>query len=121
MDISAILKNLENCGFIRSYIAFGKKERDKLYQLVDFYTLFYFKFVKSNRYNDENFWINTINTPQHNSWAGYSFEMLCLNHIKQIIKETDLVFMAICTTCSGLSVFSMYAFAKRIFFFRQES
>jgi AAA+ ATPase superfamily predicted ATPase len=82
--LTTILKNLENCGFIRSYIAFGKKERDKLYQLVDFYTLFYFKFVKSNRYNDENFWINTINTPQHNSWAGYSFEMLCLNHIKQI-------------------------------------
>ena len=32
-----------------------------------------------------------------------------MNHIKQIIKETDLVFIAICATCSGLSVFSMYA------------
>ena len=32
-----------------------------------------------------------------------------MNHIKQIIKETDLVFVAICATCSYLSVFSMYA------------
>ncbi|MBR5873365.1 MAG: FtsW/RodA/SpoVE family cell cycle protein [Oscillospiraceae bacterium] len=32
-----------------------------------------------------------------------------MNHIKQIIKETDLVFVAICATCSCLSVFSMYA------------
>ena len=32
-----------------------------------------------------------------------------MNHIKQILKETDLVFVAICATCSCLSVFSMYA------------
>ena len=82
--LSTILKNLENCGFIRTYTSFGKKERDKLYQLTDFYTLFYFKFIKNNKYNDDNFWVNTIGTPLHNSWAGYSFEMLCLNHIKQI-------------------------------------
>ena len=32
-----------------------------------------------------------------------------MNHIKRIIKETDLVFVAICATCSCLSVYSMYA------------
>ena len=37
-----------------------------------------------------------------------------MNHIKQIIKETDLVFMAICAACSGLSVFSMYAIFKHM-------
>ena len=37
-----------------------------------------------------------------------------MNHIKQIIKETDLVFVAICATCSCLSVFSMYAIFKHM-------
>ena len=83
-NLSTILKNLESCGFIRSYNAFGKRERDKLYQLMDFYTLFYFKYIKANEYNDEMFWTNSVGTPLHNSWAGYAYEMLCLNHIKQI-------------------------------------
>lgn len=83
-NLSTVLKNLESCGFIRSYNAIGKRERDKLYQLIDFYSLFYFKYIKANEYNDESFWTNSIDTPLHNAWAGYAFEMLCLNHIKQI-------------------------------------
>lgn len=97
--LSTILKNLENCGFIRTYTSFGKKERDKLYQLTDFYTLFYFKFIKQNKFNDDNFWVNSINTPLHNSWAGYSFEMLCLYHLKQI--KTALGISGVQTSASS--------------------
>lgn len=82
--LTLILKNLESCGFIRSYTAFGKQERDKLYQLMDFYTLFYFKYIKANKYNDEHFWTHSLDTPQHNAWAGNSFEMLCLHHVKNV-------------------------------------
>lgn len=82
--LTLILKNLESCGFIRSYTAFGKQERDKLYQLMDFYTLFYFKYIKANKYNDEHYWTNSLDTPQYNAWGGYSFEMLCLHHIRNI-------------------------------------
>ncbi len=35
-----------------------------------------------------------------------------MSRFKQIIKETDLVFIAICCTCSGLSVFSMFSIYK---------
>lgn len=89
---STTLEELEQCGFIRSYEPFGskttisgKRQRNNMfYQLVDFYTLFYFNFVKYNRYQDEHFWTTSYNSPIHNTWAGLSFEMLCLNHIKQI-------------------------------------
>ncbi|MBR5521093.1 MAG: FtsW/RodA/SpoVE family cell cycle protein [Oscillospiraceae bacterium] len=37
-----------------------------------------------------------------------------MNRLKQIIAETDLVFIAICATCSGLSVFSMYSIFKHM-------
>ncbi len=82
--LTTILQNLEYCGFIRSYNSFGKKKYEQLYQLLDAYTLFYFKYLSKNEYNDTSFWTNSLNTPQHNSWAGYAFEILALQHIAEI-------------------------------------
>ncbi|MDR0830130.1 MAG: AAA family ATPase [Prevotellaceae bacterium] len=82
--LTKILKNLEYCGFIRAYSALGKQKRDVTYQLVDFYTLFYLKFVAANKYNDAHFWTNSLDTPLRNAWAGYAFEMLALLHINEI-------------------------------------
>lgn len=92
---STVLDELEICGFIRLYQPFGKvrlgdEKRQKsntIYQLVDFYTLFYFNFIKNNRYQDEHFWTSSLNSPTHSAWSGLSFEMLCLIHLKQI-KQT---------------------------------
>ncbi len=89
---STVLEELGNCGFIRLYEPFSSKnsltdKRQKstaLYQLIDFYTLFYFHFIRNNRYQDEHFWSTSINSPVHNTWYGLSFEMLCLNHLRQI-------------------------------------
>jgi AAA+ ATPase superfamily predicted ATPase len=82
--LTVILKNLEYCGFIRAYNAFGKKKYEQLYQLLDAYTLFYFNYLEKNKYNDSSFWSNSINTPQHYAWAGYAFEILALQHIAEI-------------------------------------
>lgn len=81
---SEILENLCNCDFIRKYSAFGKKERDVLYQLTDLFTLFYLRFVKSSNGRDEHLWSNMIDSPERRTWCGYSFEQLCLHHITQI-------------------------------------
>ncbi len=91
--LSTVLEELEQCGFIRLYEPFSVSEtksagqrqsRGVLYQLIDFYTLFYFHFVKNNRYRDPHFWSTSLNSPMHSAWAGLSFEMLCLCHIAQI-------------------------------------
>ena len=81
---SEILKNLESCGFIRRYSLPTKRKRDLLYQLLDAYTLFYFKYLEKFDEQDEHFWTNATNTPQHNAWAGYAFEILALLHINEI-------------------------------------
>ena len=44
--LTRCLEELEECGFIRKYNAFGKKSKGAVYQLIDNYTLFYFKFIK---------------------------------------------------------------------------
>lgn len=79
-----ILKELEESGFIRKYQSFGKLEKDSLYQLSDFYSLFYIKFIKGNHVLNENNWINGLGTPQQNAWSGYAFEQVCLAHLTQI-------------------------------------
>jgi AAA+ ATPase superfamily predicted ATPase len=84
--LTTTLKNLEYCGFIRSYNNFGKRKYEQFYQLLDAYTLLYFKYLEQNKYNDTAFWTNSLNTPQHNAWAGYAFEILVLQHINEVKK-----------------------------------
>jgi hypothetical protein len=78
------LEELEKCGFIRSYIPFGETKRDILFQLTDAFTLFHFHYIKENKYQDETFWTNSLNSGKYRAWSGYAFEILCLNHIRQI-------------------------------------
>ena len=81
--LSKKLEELESCGFIRKYYAFGLKTKNAIYQLIDNFTLFYYSFLE--RYpTDEYFWSNQINTPKVNTWLGLAFERVCLEHIKQI-------------------------------------
>jgi AAA+ ATPase superfamily predicted ATPase len=79
-----ILKELEESGFIRKYVSFGKKEKYSLYQLSDFYSLFYLKWIRDSSGLDENSWINELDSPRQRAWSGYAFEQVCLAHIRQI-------------------------------------
>lgn len=78
------MEELEKCGFIRSYVPFGKTKRDVIFQLTDAFTLFHFRFAIENQYHDESFWTNSLNSPRYRAWSGYAFEILCLNHFAQI-------------------------------------
>jgi uncharacterized protein len=85
-----ILQELEECKFIRKYSALDKKTKDGLYQLTDFYTLFYFKFIQRNEYNDAHFWSTSIDSSHHRAWNGYAFEQVCLAHIDQIKRKLGI-------------------------------
>lgn len=82
--LTKILEELEQCGFVNKYNAFAKKRKNILYQLVDFYTLFYLNFIQNNQNKDEHFWTNFTENAKHRAWSGYSFEQVCLMHVKQI-------------------------------------
>jgi len=79
-----LLNELEESGFILKYNPLGKKSRNSIYQLVDFYSLFYLKFLKDSQPKDANQWINAIDNPKHRAWSGYAFEQVCLCHLPQI-------------------------------------
>lgn len=82
--LTRILNELEESNFIRSYSAYGKKNNDKLFQLIDLYSLFHLRFIKKSSLDEENFWINNFETPSFFGWSGYAYEMVCLHHIPQI-------------------------------------
>jgi hypothetical protein len=82
--LSKTLDELSTSGFIREYLAFGKKRRDRIYQLVDPFSLFHLRFNSKQKTYSTDFWLRFYTTPAHSSWAGYAFEILCLLHIPQI-------------------------------------
>ena len=83
-ELSKILKNLSSCDFIRGYSNGGRKERQRIYQLTDMYSLFYLRFVRGNDGVDSRFWTNASHSGSVKAWIGYAFEQVCLHHLEQI-------------------------------------
>jgi hypothetical protein len=82
--LTKVISELISSGFIRAYNAFGRNQRDKLYQLVDPFTLFHLKFSGKASAHNETYWSQFSIAPAHNTWSGYAFELVCLLHIPQI-------------------------------------
>ena len=88
--LTTILSNLEKSGFIRINDMYGAKKREKTYQLSDYYSLFYLRFIKDNYGKDEHFWSNMTDNPARNAWAGLTYEQVCKDHIDQIKKKLGI-------------------------------
>jgi len=86
--LTRLLTTLEQCGFIRQYKSLGATKN--VYQLIDFYCLFYYSFVKGKDAADEATWMHLQNTPTHNTWKGLSFERLCMSHSAEIRKALGI-------------------------------
>jgi len=89
-EISRYLRELEECGFIRKSQSVGKARKGAVYQLIDNFVLFHFKFLGERKGSNERFWELSYNTPAMNNWRGLSFERLCFWHIPQIKKALGI-------------------------------
>lgn len=88
--LTKYLEDLENCGFIRRYQAIGSKTKNSLYQLIDNFTLFYFKFMEGRKNTDANYWSKIQTAPIYHNWSGLAFERICLLHSEQIKKALGI-------------------------------
>ncbi len=82
--LTKVLEELAQSGFIAETFPFGKKKREKIYRLVDEYSLFFLQFIEQHRYQGGNVWQLLSQTPGYRSWSGYAFESVCLKHLPQI-------------------------------------
>lgn len=84
------LKELEDAGFIMSFVPYGRKEKGIYYKIIDEYTLFYFYWIEPHlstiRKKDQTsgYWLSKSKTPGFKSWSGYAFEAVCYKHIQNI-------------------------------------
>jgi len=82
--ISRTLSELVDAGFVSIQLPFLKKKKDAIYKLSDFYSLFYYKFIKSNRHSGPGSWEKISLGSAYKAWSGYAFENVCFAHIDQI-------------------------------------
>lgn len=80
--ITRKLTELEQCGFIRKYKALGKVPH--MYQLIDFFSLFYFSFLEKGNDYDKDTWMHLQNSSTYKTWCGLSFERFCIAHAEKI-------------------------------------
>lgn len=88
--LTKVLADLEESGFICSYVSLDHKRKNTLYRLADYYTSFYFRFIKSGKYQGKDSWINLIDNPAQRTWQGFAFEQICLDHVWQIKKALGI-------------------------------
>ncbi len=87
--LRTILNNLCQCDFVDTYEMFGKKNT-LVYRLVDFYTLFYYKFIAGQHNKDGEWWSHNLNNASIRSWMGLTFELVCMRHHNQIKKALGI-------------------------------
>lgn len=85
---SLIIRELHECGFIKTIQPIDKNKEDFLYRLVDEYTIFYFKFIEKNKTKSN--WTELSNTQSYKIWTGFAFENLCFKHVPQLKKALGI-------------------------------
>jgi AAA+ ATPase superfamily predicted ATPase len=81
---SIALSELVECGFVRRYRMPRKMSHDAVYQLIDNFTLFHFKFLADLGVGESGSWVAVQDSPRANIWRGLAFERVCFEHISQI-------------------------------------
>ena len=87
---TAVLEELQQSGFIRRYLPFGRGQRDALFQLVDPFTLFYLSFLKDSKAQFKGAWLSQLDSPRWQAWSGYAFESVCWYHVDAIKKHLGI-------------------------------
>ena len=88
--LSLILSDLELCGFVKTVCPPKSSVKNALYQLNDFYTLFYLHFLKGKSNSGSGVWSKMANTPKLNTWAGFAFERVCFANSAQILEKLKI-------------------------------
>ncbi len=89
-NMTKVLDELKQSGFIDFYLPIGKKSKDKMYRLSDEYSLFYLQFIEKNINEKGEIWKQLSQTQEYKIWCGYAFENICLKHVPEIKKALGI-------------------------------
>ena len=89
-SVTKALNELQQSGFIDFFYPYGKKKNNKLYRLMDEYSIFYLQFIEKNTKELDDIWKQLSQTQTYKIWCGFAFENICLKHIPQIKKALSI-------------------------------
>lgn len=89
-DLTEVLMVLEQCDFIKAYAPLGKKKRGTVYQLIDNFTLFHFRFLEGGKGLPPDFWSSAESTSAIRTWCGLAFERVVLQHVEQVKRKLGI-------------------------------
>lgn len=84
------LVDLEDSGFISSFIPLGHKRRGIYYRVSDEFCCFYLAWIQEEQKTlakedvHTEYWAMQVGTPKYNNWLGYAFESVCYKHLMNI-------------------------------------
>lgn len=88
--LTKVLSNLIKCDFVKKIGQYNSVKAYGLYRLVDFYSLFYYKYMNDDAIVNPEWWSQNSKTQSVVSWMGLNFELLCLLHHHQIRKALSI-------------------------------
>jgi len=86
---------LEEAGFISSFVPYRNKVKNTYYRIIDEFSLFHLQWIDRSPKGillgqSGNYWLNKLKLPAYISWAGISFEAVCLRHSEEIARSLGL-------------------------------
>lgn len=90
------LQQLEEAGFIHSFLPHKREQKGVYYKIFDEFVLFYLHWIAPSlrtirkQTSGYGFWLAKMRSPAWKSWAGYTFETICHKHIPQIKKALKI-------------------------------
>lgn len=87
------LEELEVAGFVLGFVPYGFNKKNKVYRIIDEYTLFYLTWIDliKNKLKQidksKGYWEDKVHAQAWKSWAGYAFEDVCFKHLSVIKKK----------------------------------
>jgi uncharacterized protein len=85
-----MLEELEESGFIKSFLPYDKASKDAIYRLIDEFSIFYLKFMDRRQTSGSDAWLKHSTGASYKSWSGMAFEAVCLKHIAQLKKALGI-------------------------------
>lgn len=96
------LRELEQSGFIRTFLPFGRRKKGAVHQLADAFVLFHSRFIRAAMTAGGGFWSMAADLPERRAWEGLAFERVCFAHSREI-KEALRIGGVITELCSWRS------------------
>ncbi len=87
------IQEIQAAGFIQGFIPYQFKKKEQHFRVIDEYSCFYLHWidpVASKGFHQPNYWQHCLRNSSWNTWAGYTFENICLKHTSKILHALEL-------------------------------